>query len=96
MGEGVRGVSFECPGCKRHHVIPVTGSKAWGFNGSMEFPTLTPSILVNWTHVDWENEKPVGSRPMVCHSFVTGGRIQFLSDCTHALAGQTVDLLEIQ
>jgi hypothetical protein len=28
----------------------------------------------------------------VCHSFVTDGRIQFLSDCTHELAGQTVDL----
>ncbi|WP_019573378.1 DUF6527 family protein [Curvibacter lanceolatus] len=27
-----------------------------------------------------------------CHSFVTDGRIQFLSDCTHELAGQTVDL----
>ncbi|KPY13545.1 DUF6527 family protein [Pseudomonas savastanoi pv. phaseolicola] len=28
----------------------------------------------------------------VCHSFVTDGRIQYLGDCTHALAGQTVDL----
>jgi len=28
----------------------------------------------------------------VCHSFVTDGRIQFLADCTHALANQTVDL----
>ena len=28
----------------------------------------------------------------VCHSFVADGRIQFLSDCTHALAGQTVEL----
>lgn len=28
----------------------------------------------------------------VCHSFVTDGRIRFLGDCTHALAGQTVDL----
>lgn len=27
-----------------------------------------------------------------CHSFVTDGRIQFLSDCTHGLAGQTVPL----
>jgi len=27
-----------------------------------------------------------------CHSFVTDGRIQFLADCTHALANQTVDL----
>lgn len=30
----------------------------------------------------------------VCHSFVRDGRIQFLNDCTHALAGQTVDLPE--
>lgn len=28
----------------------------------------------------------------VCHSYVTDGRIQFLSDCTHGLAGQTLDL----
>lgn len=32
------------------------------------------------------------SKPSVCHSFVTDGRIQFLNDCTHALSGQTVDL----
>lgn len=28
----------------------------------------------------------------VCHSFVTDGRIQYLGDCTHSLANQTVDL----
>lgn len=28
----------------------------------------------------------------ICHSFVRGGQIQFLNDCTHALAGQTVAL----
>lgn len=32
----------------------------------------------------------------ICHSFVTDGRIQFLGDCTHALAGQTVDLPELE
>ena len=31
----------------------------------------------------------------ICHSFVTDGKIQFLSDCTHGLAGQTVELSEI-
>jgi hypothetical protein len=36
-------------------------------------------------------EKP-GFSCYVCHSFVVDGRIQFLADCTHALAGQTVDL----
>lgn len=33
-----------------------------------------------------------GVKDTVCHSFVTGGRIEFLKDCTHKLAGQTVDL----
>lgn len=33
--------------------------------------------------------------PSVCHSFVRDGRIQFLSDCTHKLANQTVDLPDI-
>lgn len=28
----------------------------------------------------------------VCHSFITDGNIQFLGDCTHALAGQTVPI----
>lgn len=32
------------------------------------------------------------SRPTVCHSFVRDGQIQFLGDCTHALAGKTVPL----
>lgn len=45
------------------------------------------------------NEKQIaaGKEPsdwkcFCCHSFVREGRIEFLSDCTHALAGQTVDL----
>lgn len=33
--------------------------------------------------------------PVVCHSFVTAGRIRFLNDCTHSLAGQTVDLPDL-
>lgn len=39
-----------------------------------------------------KGEKPAPFVCYVCHSFVTDGRIQFLTDCTHALAGQTVDL----
>lgn len=30
----------------------------------------------------------------VCHSFVTEGRIQFLGDCTHVLAGQAMPMAE--
>lgn len=35
---------------------------------------------------------PSGFSCSVCHSFVTDGQIQFLGDCTHKLAGQTVPL----
>lgn len=84
-------VSFDCPGCKDFHTIPVTGPRAWGFNGSLERPTLTPSILArSRVHTD------AGIVESVCHSFLTDGRLQFLGDCTHALAGQTVDLPEIE
>lgn len=74
--------AFRCPGCKCAHTIPVAGDnpqQVWGWNGSVEAPTFTPSI--NYTDPDHH-----------CHSFVMAGRIQFLGDCDHALAGQTVEL----
>jgi len=38
---------------------------------------------------------PDGVSEYRCHSFVRDGRIEFLSDCTHALKGQTVDLPDL-
>jgi len=76
---------FECPGCLMVHGIsrgPGPGPR-WGWNGNVDAPTFTPSVLVRYRWSD-------GDR--VCHSFVTDGRIQFLGDCTHSLAGQTVEL----
>lgn len=87
------GIRFDCPGCKDPHVIPTGGPHAWNFNGSLESPTLSPSILVRFTASDPDDPAAV-AQESVCHSFVTDGRIQFLGDCTHALAGQTVDLPE--
>ena len=79
---------FKCPGCNRTHQIPTKGPAAWGFNGDMNSPTITPSILATW-------DMGPNTFKNVCHSFVTNGKIQFLNDCTHQLAGQTVDLDEI-
>lgn len=78
---------FECPGCEMvHRIMHGFGlGPRWDWNGNLETPTFTPSVLVRY---QWSE----GER--VCHSFVTDGRIQFLGDCTHALAGQTVDLPE--
>lgn len=75
---------FHCPGCEMSHPFEVNApdGRGWTWNGSMDNPTFTPSLLCNQ-----------GSN-RVCHSFVTEGKIQFLSDCFHGLAGQTVEIPE--
>lgn len=82
---------FECPGCRYGHGVNVRvpeGSKAplWKWNGSLEAPTVEPSIMVN--------ASKRGDYPL-CHSFVREGKIEFLPDCTHSLAGQTLPLQPI-
>lgn len=96
-------VGFWCPGCDEAHVIRVDGPSAWGFDGNVGAPTFSPSVLVTGVKMTPEadamiarGESPEGGSyptvPQRCHSFVRAGRIEFLSDCTHALAGQTVPL----
>lgn len=100
-GDGKEGVHFFCPGCREVHGITYSPA-GWGFNGCFDKPTFTPSVLVRghrlvrdeadkWTG-EWERDAAGNLIPEICHSFVTDGRIQFLGDCTHKLAGQTVDL----
>lgn len=96
---------FMCPGCNDAHHI-ATSNKVWKdryvwqFNGDIDKPTFRPSIVMKTgTYVDpnikgdpqWLKE-----HSHLCHSFVTDGKIQFLSDCSHKLAGQTVDLPELE
>lgn len=78
--------AFHCPGCECGHQIPVLGPRAWGWNKSVTLPTFTPSILVN--------RGSMNPTAPTCHSYVTDGKIQFLADCTHKLAGQTVEIPE--
>lgn len=85
------GILFWCPGCDGAHIVMVGEGQGprWGYNGDVNAPTFTPSILVTYRGPDAGID---GAPPAICHSFVTDGRIQFLNDCTHCLAGQTVDL----
>lgn len=108
--EGGR-LSFRCPGCQDIHTVNAgadAGPPCWGWNGSLERPTLSPSILAKsghfasghrpgedgcWCDYNREHpEAPVSFACYFCHSFVEGGRIRFLPDCSHSLAGQTVEL----
>ena len=96
---GHYGYRFECPGCGEPHVIPIKPHpKGWDFSGDESAPTFSPSIHVQPSKRclcrDAQGEMIVVDTPR-CHSFVRAGRIEFLTDSTHALAGQTVDLPEI-
>lgn len=108
----INGVGFICPGCKQVHICPTSDYKhegndyIWGFNNDFNKPTFTPSLLWRSGHFAQEGppcwctpDKEVEARPewcYRCHSFVTDGKIQFLGDCSHALAGQTVELPDIK
>jgi hypothetical protein len=86
---------FRCPGCDIWHIVSVDSpdSPNWSWNGNVEQPTFQPSILVRTgraVHPGFVREE--GDPPEICHSYVTDGRIQFLPDSTHALAGRTVDI----
>lgn len=99
-------LSFWCPGCNQAHVVRVGEGQGprWDYNGSPASPTFTPSVLVRRGHYvtghqgscycTWDLKDESNFKCGICHSFVTDGRIQFLDDCTHPLAGQTVDLPE--
>lgn len=88
--DNTKGVfEFFCPGCKIRHSVWTTDESyphpVWKFNNNNEKPTIHPSLMVTYNY---------GSEHFICHSFITFGKIQFLSDCTHELKGQTVELPE--
>jgi len=78
---------------------------SWEYNGNHHYPTFNPSVDVKTGHyVSGElqpphceecNEAAIERRPTLCthcHSYVRNGTIEFLSDCTHKLVGQTVKI----
>jgi hypothetical protein len=83
-------VNIWCPACDEPHgpkVKPLKDPGSWTWNGSLQNPTFSPSLLVRWSGV-------VDGKEVlrVCHSYVEEGRIRYLNDCTHALKGQAVEL----
>lgn len=87
---------IRCPGCSSLHAIPIEGPKRWDFNGSLERPTIAPSLVL-WTEDFTDPEDPSFHIPGTrCHSFIRDGRIEFLGDCSHAMKNQTVDLPAIE
>jgi hypothetical protein len=80
---GIIAYIFYCPGCKIHHLYDVRidgGHPSWVFNGNMESPTFTPSLLYP---------------DLRCHLYVINGKIRYEPDCSHELAGRTIDMVDL-
>lgn len=72
---------FHCPGCEKNHAIVESIHQ---FNGNINLPSILPSVFYN-------------EETYRCHSFITNGKISFLADCTHKLAGkQNIELPEMK
>lgn len=87
------GYMFTCPGCQFSHVAAIANDffpngSCWSFDGNQEAPTFTPSLKNNWD----EGEDRV---PKCCHLNITKGQLVFHGDCTHALAGKTVPMVDV-
>lgn len=89
--DGSKSYSFTCPGCRRHHAIRVGNAEgpSWTFDGNLDKPTFSPSILNRVLLTG-------GGHRDRCHFFIRDGRIEFCGESEHKLAGQTVDLPDIE
>jgi hypothetical protein len=96
-------LEWRCPGCEEDHIIPTaniigtasimntSGSGAgWFWNGDVNKPTVAPSVL-RCSHP--RHEQPDSPR---CHVFIREGKLMFMVDSTHHLAGHTVEIPEWQ
>jgi hypothetical protein len=71
------------------------GTPNWTWNGSVDAPTVRPSVLTKGSQGHTDNDGNRTITDHVCHSWINDGKVQFLDDCTHEFAGQTLDLLEV-
>lgn len=75
---------IKCP-AGIHDVVRLPRDGTWKYNGNSESPTFTPSVLIR----GYNEEEAI---EYTNHFFVTEGRIEFLSDCTHSKASTTMEL----
>jgi len=78
-------MNFFCPGCGYDHSYRIQGKgPTWNWDGKMDKPTFTPSLLVNQSHPK-----------STCHLYVRDGVIEFLGDCHHYLKGKKVEMVPL-
>jgi hypothetical protein len=87
-----------CPACSDAHMFTTEGATAWTFNGDVERPSFSPSMLIRWGRFADPSYKPEPGEDDLsgtCHYFLKVGQLAYCSDSTHELAGKTVPLPEL-
>ena len=75
---------YYCEGCGYEHAFALKSEGGHhDFNMDLENPTVSPSLLQNFTP------------GKTCHSYIENGKIRYLDDCHHPLAGKIVELPNI-
>jgi len=80
-----------CPGCNAIHTVPTEAKDGpnWEFNYNPFLPSFQPALRISMTK---QFGSGISEARTVCHYVITDGKIFFMKDCKHHLAGQTVDL----
>ena len=88
FGRTEQAIWFYCPGCDMLHAFFVVGTYVWSWNESYDNATFSPSL---------KNTCRRGSKTTddVCHLFLNNNHIEYLSDCTHAYAGKTIPVPDL-
>lgn len=110
-GQGGRTLAWFCPGCRGMHVIPLDkswgpNSGPWTWNGDALAPSFSPSVNCNARGraaivAEMRASGQLGAEEDAswvdgrCHAIISGGVIQFMADCEHPLAGQSVPIPDL-
>lgn len=90
-------IAHWCPACRELHEFaverPFRNGARWLFGGTFEVPTFSPSMNIRIGPYPDASKK--AGQIDVCHYFLKEGRIEYLSDCTHGMVGQTIDLPDL-
>ena len=108
-GEG--SLTYWCQGCEEPHSVTVNPGWGWNgdvdrptFTPSVHvtsghFMSNREPGAACWCSYNAElvakGEPPSSYTCSCCHTFITDGMVQFLGDCTHPLAGQTLPLPDL-
>lgn len=79
--------------CPATGFIEIPRDGRWQWDGDRERPTFTPSVNETTGKPGQSHEEFLRDpNPDRNHVFITRGRIEYLTDCTHPYAGSTVEI----